>query len=199
MHFKGMEKVADLIVINLLFILCSLPIVTIGASATAMHYSLRRWREGQGSLAKDFFKSFRLNFRQATILWLAFLLLGAVLALNFWMISSWTGSMYQVAMVLLIVASSVLLAWAGVVFPFLARFDNRTFQIAKNALLIALISPGKSIAAMAMNILPVALAAVLPGVFLILSVLWLGILCSACGHGVQLMFAPVFDRIGKTE
>ena len=68
MHFKGMEKVADLIVINLLFILCSIPIVTIGASATAMHYTLRRWREGQGSLAKDFFRSFRLNFRQATAL-----------------------------------------------------------------------------------------------------------------------------------
>ena len=198
MHFKGMEKVADLIVINLLFILCSLPIVTIGASATAMHYSLRRWREGQGSLVKDFFKSFRLNFRQATILWLVFLLLGAVLALNFWMVSSWTGSMYQVAMVLLLVVAAVLLAWAGVVFPFLARFDNSTFQIAKNALLIALISPGKSLAVMAMNILPVVLAAVLPGIFLILSVLWLGILCSACGHAVQLLFAPVFDRIGKT-
>lgn len=199
MHFKGMEKVADLIVINLLFILCSLPIVTIGASATAMHYTLRRWREGQGSIAKDFFKSFRMNFRQATILWLVFLLLGAVLALNFWMVSSWTGPMYRTAMVMLIVFGAVLLAWVGVVFPFLARFDNSTFQIGKNALLIAMISPGKSLAAIAMNILPVALAAVLPGIFLILSVLWLGILCSACGHAVQLLFAPVFDRIGKTE
>ena len=199
MHFKGMEKVADLIVINLLFILCSLPVITVGASATAMHYALRRWREGQGSITKDFFKSFRLNFRQATVLWLVFLLLAGVLALNFWMVSSWTGSMYQVAMVLLIVVSAVLLAWAGVVFPFLARFDNSTIQIAKNALLIALVSPGKSLAVMVMNILPVALAVVLPGIFLILSVLWLGLLCSACGHGVQLLFSPVFDRIGQSD
>ena len=199
MHFKGMEKVADLMVINLLFILCSIPIITIGASATAMHYTLRRWREGEGSLVKDFFRSFRLNFRQATVLWLAFLVLAALLALNFWMVSSWNGPMYQAVMVMLLVFGAVLVAWAGVVFPFLARFDNGTFQIAKNALLIALISPGKSLIAMAMNILPVALAVVLPGIFLILSVLWLGILCSTCGYAVQLMFAPVFDRIGKSD
>ena len=127
MHFKGMEKVADLLIINLLFLLFSLPVFTIGASATAMHYCLRRWREGEGKIAKDFMKSFRLNFRQATILWCVFLILAAAV----------------------------------------------------------------------LNAFPVALAAVLPGIFLICSVLWLGLLCSASALGVQLLFAPVFDRIGK--
>ena len=196
MHFKGMEKVADLIVINLLFILCSLPVVTLGAAATAMHYTLRRWRENEGNLTKDFFYSFRLNFRQATILWIIFLLLVAVLVWNFWLISSWTGFMYQVVTVMLFVAIAVLLAWVSVVFPLLARFDNTTGKTAQNALLIALVSPVRSLGAVALNVLPVALAFLLPGVFLICSVLWLGLLCSSSGFAVQILFARVFDRIG---
>ena len=197
MNFKGMEKVADLIVINLLFVLCSLPVVTIGASATAMHYCLRRWREGEGKIAGDFFKSFRLNLRQATILWVIFLILAAILAANFVLIRNWTGPVYQTVMVMLMVVSAVLLMWVSVVFPFLARFDNTTGKIGKNALLIAMVSPAGSVIAAALNVLPVILAAVLPGIFLIGSVLWLGLLCSVSGFVVQLLFAPVFDRIGK--
>ena len=197
MHFKGMEKVADLIIINLLFLLFSLPVFTIGASATAMHYCLRRWREGEGKIAKDFMKSFRLNFRQATILWCVFLILAAAVGVNFHLIDSWSGSLRQVVTVMLFVVSAGLLAWVSVVFPFLARFDNTTGQIAKNAAIIALVSPGKTLAAAVLNVFPVALAAVLPGIFLICSVLWLGLLCSASALGVQLLFAPVFDRIGK--
>lgn len=196
MHFKGMEKVADLIVVNLLFMLCSLPVFTIGAAATAMHYTLRRWREHEGSLVRDFFRSFRLNFRQATILWLIFLLLVAALLWNFWAISSWTGFMYQVVTVMLFVVAAVLLAWVSVVFPLLARFDNTTGKTAQNALLLALVSPVRSLGAVVLNVLPIAFSILLPGVFLICSVLWLGLLCSSSGFIVQLLFAPVFDRIG---
>lgn len=198
MNFKGMEKVADLIVLNLLFILLSLPVVTVGASATAMHYALRRWREGEGKLVRDFMKSFRLNLRQATILWCAFLVLAAAMAANFGMIDAWTGAMYPVAAVLLTVVSAALLAWVSVVFPLLARFDDTTGAIAKNALLIAMVSPVRSFAAACLNLLPVVLAAVLPGIFLICSVLWLGLLCAASGLAVQLLFTPLFDRINVT-
>ena len=198
MNFKGMEKVADLLLLNLLFILFSLPVVTVGTSATAMHYALRRWKEGEGSIVKDFMKSFRLNLRQATILWCVFLALAAAMTANFGMISVWTGALYPVVAVLLMVVSTALLAWVSVVFPLLARFDDTTVAIAKNALLIAIVSPVRSLAAVCLNLLPVVLAAVLPGVFLILSVLWLGLLCAASGLAVQLLFAPVFDRINVT-
>ena len=197
MHFKGMEKIADLIVVNLLFILCALPAVTIGASATAMHYTLSRWQRNEGNLFKEFFHSFRLNFRQATILWIIFLVLTAVLILNFWLISSWTGPMYPIMAMMLIAFTAGLLAWGSVVFPLLAKFDNSTIQIAKNALLIALVSPVQSLGAMVLNVLPVVFAVFLPGLFLICSVMWLLLLCSASGLAVQFLFASVFDRIAS--
>lgn len=109
MKFKGMEKVWDLMVLNVLFLLCSLPVVTIGPAATAMHYALRRWREQQGEIVKDFFRSFRQNFRQGLILWLVFLALGALIGWNFWLISNWTGMLYSVLMVVLLLAAYLLL------------------------------------------------------------------------------------------
>lgn len=199
MQFKGMEKVADLCIINLLFVLCSLPVLTLGASATAMHYTLRRWHEDTGNIVKDFFHAFRLNFRQSTVLWLVFLVLAAALICNYWLVSGWTGTLYQVVMVMLMVVSALLIMWVSVCFPFLARFDNTTSQIAKNALLIALISPARTLIAAVVNLLPVALAVLIPGVFLIGSVLWLVLLCSVSGFFVQLLFAPLFDRIAKNN
>lgn len=196
MKFKGMEKVWDLMVLNVLFLLCSLPVVTIGPAATAMHYALRRWREQQGEIVKDFFRSFRQNFRQGLILWLVFLALGALIGWNFWLISNWTGMLYSVLMVVLLLAAYLLLVWVSMVFPLLARFENTTPRMAKNALLLALASPLRSFAAAALNVLPFLLAAVLPELFMVVSAAWLLLLCGVSGFLVQLLFAPVFDRIG---
>ena len=53
MKLKGMEKVGDLLLTNLLFVLCSLPVVTLGASATAMHYVLGRIRRQEGTVTSS--------------------------------------------------------------------------------------------------------------------------------------------------
>lgn len=199
MKFKGMEKVGDLIILNLLFILCSLPLFTLGSSAVAMHYTLRRWREGEGKLASGFFRAFRQNFRQATILWLAFLALATGIGLNFWLISSWKGAMYTVVSILLIVLAYLMLAWVSVVFPLLARFDNTTGQMAKNAILLSMVNPVRSIIAVTVNIFPVVFAILLPDLFLVASVLWLLLLCSVSALLIQIQFSPVFDRIGEND
>ena len=61
----------ELIKLNLLVLVCSLPVVTAGAAVTAMHYVLLKIvRREDSYMAKDFFRSFRQNFRQATVLWL---------------------------------------------------------------------------------------------------------------------------------
>ena len=73
-----LTKVADLIILNLLFLVTSVPVITIGASATALHYVALRMIHGQeGPITRDYFRSFRTNFRQATAIWL--LLLGFAL------------------------------------------------------------------------------------------------------------------------
>ena len=197
MKFTGMEKVGELIQLNVLFVLCGLPIVTLGASATALHYALRRRAEGKGGVVGDFLRAFRENLRQATILWLCALALGAGLGLNFWLISGWTGPALLPAAALLGLGTFALLVWTAVVFPLLARFDNTTGATAKNALILALGSPLRSLAAAALNIAPFVLAALLPELFLLAGFLWLFLLCAVSALAAQKLFAPLFARLER--
>ena len=77
---QGLNKVADLMFLNLLTLLCCVPVVTAGASFTALHYvALKIVRNEECYIARDFFKSFRRNLRQGTIIWLLMLFLALVL------------------------------------------------------------------------------------------------------------------------
>lgn len=195
MKFKGMEKVGDLLLTNLLFVLCSLPVVTLGASATAMHYVLGRIRRQEGTVTRDFFRSFRENFKQAMLYWCGFLLAALALYWNFRLVSGWTGPMYSVFMVLLILVSWFALSWVSLVFPLLSRFDNSLGAMAKNAAILVLAAPLRTLCAVILNLIPVALALVLPGIFALAAVLWLFCLCAVSGLAIQLLLAPVFSRL----
>ena len=90
---RFLSKVADLLALNLLFLLCSIPIFTIGASLTAMYYCFFKMKDQEeGYLAKRFFKSFKENFKQATLMWLIMLLLFALLFFEFLMFRTTPGT-----------------------------------------------------------------------------------------------------------
>ena len=198
MKFKGMEKVGDLLLVNLLFVVCSLPVVTIGASATAMYDVLGRIRRQEGTVTKDFFRSFRENFRQATLYWGAILLVALALYWNFRLISGGTGTLYSVMMVLLILVSWFAVSWGSLVFPLLSRFDNTSAVTARNAGILVLAVPLRTLAAAAINSLPVALAVFLPGVFALAAVLWLFCLFSAGAYGILCLLSPLFTQLEKS-
>ena len=74
---RGLTKLADLMWLNALFIITSLPVFTIGAAAAALYYESMRVVQGEESyITRDFFKAFKNNFKQATAVWMvsAFLL-----------------------------------------------------------------------------------------------------------------------------
>ena len=81
--WRFIGKLGDLIILNVLWIVCSIPIFTIGASTTAVYYvTLKMVRDEEDSTIKSFFRSFKSNFKQATAIWLILLAAGAVLALS---------------------------------------------------------------------------------------------------------------------
>ena len=81
---RVLNRVGDLMIMNFLMILCCIPVITAGAAFTAMHYVLLKIVRGEeGYLIKGFFKSFKENFKQATILWLLMLLVGCSLCGRF--------------------------------------------------------------------------------------------------------------------
>ena len=76
-----LSRLADLIGLNFLFLICCLPVFTIGAAWTALYYvTVKMVRKEESYIWKDFFKSFRENFKQATLIWLINMLVLAIFA-----------------------------------------------------------------------------------------------------------------------
>lgn len=136
MNFLG--TLADMIVLNLLFVLCSIPIITVGASATAMCYVTLKARDGyEGNVCGYFFKSFRQNFLQATLIWVILMLLMGILLVDYNLVRAAQGVGYQIIRFILPVCAVI---WAMIllyVFFLQARLQNTVPQTFRNALALA--------------------------------------------------------------
>lgn len=78
-----LTKIMYLAWLNFLWLICSLPIITIGASTTAVYYTaMRMTRDDEGYITKDFFHSFKENFLQATGVWLIVLAFFGMICFN---------------------------------------------------------------------------------------------------------------------
>ena len=88
---QAMSRVADLIILNVIYLVTCLPVVTIGAASTALYtVCFRLGTAREGSLVKGYFRAFRDEFRQATLIWLFLLLFGAAPASTSSCSSAWT-------------------------------------------------------------------------------------------------------------
>lgn len=124
--YSGFGNVVDIIYIGILWLLCCLPIVTIGASSTAMYYALVKCvRHGRGHVSREFFGAFRRNFKAATLAWLVFLFL-ILLWLGNNMVRAQTDpeglSFMTMVSKYLIAPVCFPMPW---LFAYISRFDNR--------------------------------------------------------------------------
>ena len=130
--------------LNVLWLICSLPIITIGASTTALYYTSFKIAKDEGSyITTMFFRSFRQNFKQATVIWLIMLatglLIGADAVLLYRLRATSTGTAAVVWTLLLAVIFACMVLYAIVlvhIFPLLSIASNTTANMFKNAFLI---------------------------------------------------------------
>lgn len=130
--------------LNLLWFVCCIPIFTIGASTTALYYTtLKITREEDRSLTRMFFRAFRENFRQSTVLWLILFAIGLLLAGDGYIVyhlrASSTGTpavMWTLILALLIAAAVAYVIILFFVFPLVASVSNTNWAMLKNSFFI---------------------------------------------------------------
>lgn len=151
-------KVADLLWLNVLALICCIPIVTIGASMTSLHYmSLKMVRNEECYITRGFFKSFKENFRQSTIIWLLLLLIIGVLAGDFYIMRNTDMEFHVVIQVIVTAVGVLVLFTAMYLFAVQARFKNKIMQTIKNAFVISILQFPKTILMIVLGLLPLAL------------------------------------------
>lgn len=189
-----LQTVTDAFILGVLWLVCSVPVITMGVASTAFYYAYNKSVcQKRGYAWKEFFGAFKSNFRQATKLWLILLVLGAVTLADVYLLRFYgealpaAGVFMGITLVLLV----VLVMWGCVLFPYIARFEAGWKQSLKNAAIIMLANLFWAIA------LVVLLVAV---IFMALRIPYVGVLAPT----VYMYFANqilerVFSKYIKTE
>lgn len=81
--FRAINTIGKIFLLDMLWLVCSLPIFTIGASTTALIYACMKMKDDEGYVTANFFKSFKENFKQATVIFLLYLVVGIILGADF--------------------------------------------------------------------------------------------------------------------
>ena len=121
------DKLGDIILLSLCWLLCSIPLVTLGASSSALYYAVnKRFKDGSATPTKDFFRSFKQNLRQGIILSVIELLFAGATMFNILVAFNGYGdiklpSWYLPFAILLLLPLVFTLTYLA---PYLSRFTN---------------------------------------------------------------------------
>ncbi len=136
---RALSRLGQLVILNFLTIVCSLPVITLGAAITACYDSILRNEDPTTTVTgKEFFRSFFRNFRQATLTWLCILLLFLVAGVDLYYgvaVSSQANIFYLLLGFFLFFLGGSSALW---VFPLIARYENTLPAQWKNAFLLAM-------------------------------------------------------------
>ncbi|MCI6006021.1 MAG: DUF624 domain-containing protein [Blautia sp.] len=200
--FVFMGRVADLIILNLLCLLCCIPIVTAGASITAMFYvTLKMVRNEESYIVKSFFKSFKQNFKQATIIHLIMLVTALLLFFDLRIVNQLEGTVGQVLHVIFIAFMLLYLMIFLYIYPVLSKFYNTTRNTFVNSFLMAIRHLPYTILMLVISAIPAAFLFI-PNAAVFSSVLMLFILLgfATVAYCNSYFFVKIFDNyIPKEE
>ena len=135
---RKLHLLGELIVLNLLVLICSLPVFTIGAAVTALYDAVWRIKNSRGQLLRDFWRAFRSNFRQATLLWLPVLVTGLLLGYGAMLVLMNAQPAFSHLKLPLILGFAFWCMTVSWLFPLQSRFQNTLKHTLFNAILCSL-------------------------------------------------------------
>lgn len=162
----------NLFVLNLCFILCCLPVITIGAAISAMYaVFLNDFRES--GVLRKFFGAFAENFKQATVIWLIFMALAAVLAANWYYLLTYSLGGNGLLLAVAAVVSVLYLSVVSFAFALQAKYENSPLQTMKNALILSIGKLFSGVLMSFVNLFPVIMFVVDLDVFVNVVAIWI--------------------------
>ena len=166
----GFRRIVDYVCLGMLWIVASIPIFTFGAATTAMLQTAHRSiYKDEGKIFRPFWKYFRKEFRQATIVWLIQLPIICLLGFNYLLVQQQIHPVFQV---LVSIASLVIFSWLQLWFGYLSMFEDTNRKLLSNTFILTLGNLGRTLlmgilAAVILELSYLAFVVVPPASFLI--------------------------------
>jgi len=148
-----LNNLADMILLNIIYLICCIPVVTIGAATTALYtVTLKMNRKEYPAVVKSYFIAFRKNIKTSTLCWIPMLIAGILLFLDYQLLGLLPGTLQFVIRIALIIMSLFYIMILLYLFPYIARFDNNVRNTFKNTIIISIVNLPMSLLMLALNI-----------------------------------------------
>lgn len=190
---RCLSRLSDLVALNLLFLLTSLPIVTIGPSLAALYTVLfRLGTPKEQGLLRSYFRAFADNFWQGLVLWVLMLACAGITLWDVFALLRPESPLRHLA-----IAAGALLALMVLmgcyVFPLISQFRAGNLTTLKNALALSIGYLPRSLAMGVLHLLPLGLLLFAPYVFLQIGFLWIFFYFAGAAYLSRLLLRKVFQ------
>lgn len=161
---RGLARITDFVLLNILFLLCCIPIVTIGASLSALYsMTLKMVKNEESYTVKGFLQAFRQNLKQGSIFGVTFTVIIVMLVVDLFFLGNADVPVMKLIKVLSMAVLIGIFILSLYIFPIIGRFQMSSKEIFRNALLISIAHLPKTLLLIAMYI-PVVLMMLYSGV-----------------------------------
>lgn len=192
---QALNMIADSVILSVLWLICCIPVITIGAATTALYGTVMASCQNRGTVFKNFFRFFRQSFGQS--LGAALLLFGV--AADFWVLSK---ADIPIAGFLKIVLYGVILLAAmaaSYLFPLIARYTGGLKQHIKNSVILCFSTPATTAIFFAEMLLPILLLLFAPRFFFRALPFFLLLYPGGAAHLNGWLLLRLFERIQPTQ
>ena len=192
--FSFLSKAADIIILSFLWFVCCIPVITIGPATSALYYvTLKLARKEDVQITSCFFKGFKDNLKQGLAYSLIFLVIGAVLALDYIYAMAMPGTAGMVCSAIFFALGVWFCCTVFYTFPLQAQFYNTVKQTIINAVFLAARKFPMTVIVFGINIIPAILFLWATDMFLLSAPVWVLVFPGLAAFVCSLMFVKVFD------
>ena len=197
---RALGRLCDFMLLNILWVVCSIPLVTIGASTTALYtVMLKVVKNEEGYIVKGFLAAFKENFKKSTLMWLILAVIGIIIVIDSRVAAGMTSTLRTVFQSIFIVFGIVWLCVVIYVFPLTARYENSIRNTFKNALILSVAKLPYTLLMLVVTAGPVILTFLNTSTLMIGMALWLVAGVSLVTWVNSYLLRKVFEIFHKDE
>ena len=191
---RFLNKMTDLLILNILTVLLCIPVITAGAALTAMHYVLLKLVRGEeGYIVKSYFRSFKREFGQATLAWILYAALAALMASNLVLVLEGGGHYPIWLPSSILVVAFLEVMFMIYTFAMLSRFDNTLYHTIVNAVTLTFSELPRSLEMAVITLVPLIGCIGVP----VLAPLFVLFGLSVPGYACAMIYDPIFRKIER--
>ena len=163
---RALGKIADMVILSICWLVCCLPLVTVGAATSALYYASMKNHLGEGTIIRNFFRAFVRDFKQSLLLELIVVAVAGVLIVDLYVLPQMDIPLGGLVQVVLTVVAVLGIAMLSYLFPLVARYENTMVQRFQNAVYMSLMNFHYTLLIVAINCAPLLLLVLMTDLFL---------------------------------